>query len=1052
MHGMIAWFARNPVAANILMVTVIALGLYAVAKRLPLEVFPEFARDVVNITVPYPGSTPYEVEQGVILRVEDAIADLQGIDKVYSDGAEGSARIRAEVRKGFDVTKVMNEIKTRVDGISTFPDDAERPVIEQQTRVREVISVMVAVDDSTSEAELRRTTEQIRDEILNLPDITQADLGGVRPWEISINVPEATLRQYGLTLDTIAQAIRNASRDIPGGTVKTAAGEILVRTLGQVYTGSEFADIPVISRNDGTRIRIGEIATIVDGFNEEPLYAEFDGKKASFVNVSRVGDQNAIKLANTIKQYIEKRSVTLPANVNLSYWRDSSKIVKARLSTLTTSAIQGSILVFLLLALFLRPDLALWVSVGIPISFLGALALMPEIGVTLNIVSMFAFILVLGIVVDDAIVTGENVYTHLKRHNDSYRAAVEGTQEVSIPVTFGVLTTVAAFFPLLMLEGDRGPVFAQIPMIVIPVLLFSLVESKLILPAHLRHMKLRTAEADKNPLTHFQRKISHGLEYFVEHYYRPALEVALNWRYLTISIFIVILIISFSLVGSGRYKFTFFPRIQSERATATLQMKEGTPIETTEKYVGRIAKAAEQMQAKYVEPDGESIIEHILVIVGSTDSRPRDGATGQAHLASVSFEITPPEERELAVTSSELTSEWRKLIGPIPGVQELSFRAEIGNAGSPIDVQLEGSNFDDLNAAAEQVMTKLREYDGIFDIKNSFDGGKQEVQLRLRPEAEQLGLTLSALGTQVRHAIFGAEAQRIQRDQSEVKVMVRYPREERYSLADLQNLRIRTPDGAEIPLIEVADVALKQGTSKISRVNRQRILNVTADLNKQKVDANKVAADLKEWLPGMLAQYPGVSYDMEGERREQQQFFSSLMTGFGIALLGIYVLLAIPFKSYSQPLMVMSIIPFSFIGALGGHILMGMDISISSVMGFLALVGVVVNDSLVLVEYINRKVREGMPMHEAIRLGGGARFRPILLTSLTTFAGLTPLILEKSTQAQFLIPMAVSLGFGIMFATLLTLFLIPSLYLMAEDVKALPGRIWEVVTRKKAAV
>ena len=1051
MHGMIAWFARNPVAANILMVTIIALGLYAVAKRIPLEVFPEFARDVVNVTVPYPGSTPYEVEQGVILRVEDAIADLQGIDKVYSDGAEGSARIRVEVRKGFDVTKVMNEIKTRVDGISTFPDDAERPVIEQQVRIREVISVMVAVDESTSEAELRRTTEQIRDEILHLPDITQADLGGVRPWEISINVPEATLRQYGLTLDNIAQAIRNASRDIPGGTVKTAAGEILVRTLGQAYTGSEFADIPVISRNDGTRIRIGEIATIVDGFNEEPLYAEFDGKKASFVNVSRVGDQNAIKLANTIKQYIEERSATLPTNVTLSYWRDSSKVVKARLSTLTNSAIQGSILVFLLLAMFLRPDLALWVSVGIPISFLGALALMPEIGVTLNIVSMFAFILVLGIVVDDAIVTGENVYTHLKRHNDPYRAAVEGTQEVSIPVTFGVLTTVAAFFPLLMLEGDRGPIFQQIPMIVIPVLLFSLVESKLILPAHLRHMKLRTAEDDKNLLTHFQRKISHGLEYFVEHYYRPALEVALSWRYLTISLFIVILILSFAMVGSGRYKFTFFPRIQSERATATLQMKEGTPIETTTRYVKRLTTTAEQLQQKYVESDGQSIIEHILVVVGSSDSRPGENATGQSHLASVSFEITPPEDRELAVSSSELVREWRQMIGQIPGVQELSFRAEIGNAGNPVDVQLEGNNFSDLNAAAEQVMAKLREYDGVFDIKNSFDGGKQEVQLRLRLEAEQLGLTLSALGTQVRHAIFGAEAQRIQRDQSEVKVMVRYPREERYSLADLQNLRIRTPDGGETPLIEVADVALKQGTSKISRVDRQRILNVTADLNKEKVDANKVAADLKEWLPGMLAQYPGIRYDMEGERREQQEFFGSLMTGFGIALLGIYVLLAIPFKSYFQPLMVMSIIPFSFIGALGGHMLMGMNISISSVMGFLALVGVVVNDSLVLVEYINRRTREGLPMHDAIRIGGVARFRPILLTSLTTFAGLTPLILEKSTQAQFLIPMAVSLGFGIIFATLLTLFLIPSLYLMAEDVRLLPGKVWEMMTRKSTA-
>lgn len=1041
MHGMIAWFARNPVAANILMVTIVALGLYAVAKRLPLEVFPEFERDVVNITVAYPGSTPYEVEQGVILRIEDAISDLTGIDEIFSDASEGSAQMRIDIRKDYDVTKVLNEIKTRVDGISNLPEDAERPVVEQLVRTREVISVVVLAEPAITEAELRRTTERIRDEIRQLPNITQANLGGIRPWEISINVPEIALREYGLTLNQVAQAIRDASRDIPGGTVKTEAGDILVRTLGQAYTGQEFADITVISNADGARVKLGDIATVNDGFNEDPLYTQFDGKRAAFINVARVGDQNAIELAQTVKDYLLEREAKLPAGMSLSYWRDSSKIVKARLNTLTNSALQGSLLVFLLLALFLRPDLAFWVSVGIPISFFGALAVMPELGVTLNIVSMFAFILVLGIVVDDAIVTGENVYRHLKKHNDPARAVVEGTQEIAIPVTFGILTTVAAFFPLLMIEGNRGPIFAQIPLIVIPVLLFSLVESKLILPTHLRHMQLRPEDGKRGWFTRFQQSISHGLERFVEKVYRPILNVALNWRYLTFSIFIIVLVISFSLIASGRYKFTFFPRIQSERATATLQMKEGTPIEVTQHHVERITKIAEQLQDKYVEADGESIIEHILVTVGSTGSRPRGDSGGKSHLASVAFEITAPEERKLAVTSSELVREWRKLIGPIPGVQELSFRAEIGRGGDPIDVQLEGNNFAELNAVAGLVEQKLAEYDGVFDIKNSFDGGKQEVQLHLRPEAEQLGLNLRDVGTQVRHAIFGAEAQRIQRDQSEIKVMVRYPREERYSLADLQNLRIRTPQGGEVPLLEVAAISLGQGTAKISRVDRQRILNVTADINKEKVDANKIAADLKLWLPQVLENHPEVYFDMEGERREQAEFFGSLMLGFTIALLGIYVLLAIPFRSYVQPLIVMSVIPFSFIGAFIGHAIMGISLSISSVMGLLALVGVVVNDSLVLVEYVNRQIRNGMPVSQAIREGGGARFRPILLTSLTTFAGLTPLMLEKSTQAQFLIPMAISLGFGIMFATLLTLFLVPALYLVLEDIKSIPRRL-----------
>lgn len=1033
MHSAIAWFVRNPVAANIMMIAIVLFGLNSLWKKIPLEVFPSFDRDVVNILVLYPGATPTEVEQGIVLRIEDAISDLTGVDKIYADAAEGSAQIRAEIRDGYDVTKVLNEIKGRIDAVGGLPEDAERPVVEQQTRLRDVITVVVAVEGN-DEVQLRNTTEMIRDEIRNLPDITQVGMGGIRPWEINIIIPNAVLEQYDLTLDSVAAAIRASSRDIPGGSIKTAGGEILVRALGQAYRKDQFANISILSSTNGTRLRLGDIAQIVDGFSEDPLYSRFDGRPAAFINVYRVGEQNAITLATTVKDYLAERTETLPAGIELSYWRDGSKVVKARLNTLVNSATQGMGLVLLLLALFLRPSLAFWVSLGIPISFMGAFIMMPYLGVTMNIISMFAFILVLGIVVDDAIVTGENVYTHMRRHNDPVRAAIEGTQEISVPVTFGVLTTVAAFMPLLLLEGNRAPIFMQIPLVVIPVLLFSLIESKLILPAHLRHMKQRKRQS-MGLFGIIQQSISHGLEKYVEYIHRPILEVVLHWRYATLSVFVVLLVISIVMVTSGRYKYVFFPRIESEYVSASLQMPEGTPLEVTTRHISRMTNLAEQLQDKYREPDGSSVIQHILVTVGSTSSSPRGNSSGQSHIANVSFELIPPEIRQADVRTRQLVREWQTQIGDIPGVKELSFRAEIGRGGEPINFQLTGSNFDVLNEVGNKIKVRLGEFDGLFDIKNSFEDGKTEVQLRIRPDAEQLGLDIQKLGTQVRNAIFGAQAQRIQRDQSEVKVMVRYPQEERYSLSDLQNLNIRTPGGASIPLSEVADVDIGKGTSKISRVDRKRILNVTADLDKDKADATAINAEMNEWLTTLLKDYPGVRFDPEGEQREQREFGQSLQMGFGIALLMIYVLLAIPLQSYTQPLMVMIVIPFSIIGALGGHMIMGIDLSISSIMGLLALIGVVVNDSLVLVDFTNKRIKEGMPIIKAIRFAGGARFRPILLTSLTTFAGLTPLILEKSTQAQFLIPMAVSLGFGILFATFLTLFLIPSLYLILEDIK-----------------
>jgi multidrug efflux pump subunit AcrB len=1031
----IAWFARNGVAANLLMVLIIFLGLWAVSAKIPLEVFPTFERDVVNVSMVYRGATPSEVEESVVIRIEEAVEGLQGIKEMISNANEGVGRVRIEVEKGYDPRAILDDIKNRVDAITTFPEDTERPIYSVLEFTREVISVVVSGD--LPEAELRRLGERVRDDLTALPEVSLAELTSVRPYEISIEVSEATLDRYDLTFESVVEAIQRSSVDLPAGSIKTKAGEILLRTKGQAYTGKEFADIVVVTRPDGTRLTVGDIAKVKDGFEENPLYGVFNGRPAVLIEVYRTGDQNALKVGRAVKQYVEDMRAAMPPGVAIDYWRDRSRIVKLRLNTLVNSAIQGGILIFLLLALFLRLSVAVWVGVGIPISFLGALALMPELGVSVNLISLFAFILVLGIVVDDAIVTSENIYTYLKRGVDSTEAAIVGTQEVSVPVTFGLLTTVAAFVPLLMIEGVRGALFAQIPMIVIPVLVFSWVESKLILPAHMKHVHPeRDDRSDLNALQRFQRGVADGLERFVDKIYRPVLAWCLERRYFTLAIFVGVSLIVLAFVMSGRYGFTFFPRVQSETARATLTMTAGTPVEVTRGQVERMARIAHELQDKYYDPAIEgSVIRNILVSVGWTALGYSEAESGgRPELGQVSLELVPPEDRSLKVTSSEIVREWRKAIGDIPGAKELNFRAEIGRGGDPIDIQLTGQDFNKLETVAEAVKARLAEYPGVFDIQDSFEEGKPEIKLRIKPEAELLGLNAEDLGRQVRYAFFGAEAQRIQRGRDDVRVMVRYPEAERRNLESLDTMRIRTRDGAEVPFGNVADVEMGRGFSTIRRVDRQRAVNVTADVNKEEVDVNQVIADIAPYLDELTARYPGVRYSYEGELREQHETFGSLMYGAAFVLFSIYALLAIPFRSYVQPIIVMLIIPFSIVGAILGHMIMGMNLSIMSVMGILALAGVVVNDSLVLVDWVNRRRREGMALAEAVRTSGAARFRPILLTSLTTFVGLLPLIFEKSTQAQFLIPMAVSLGFGILYATFLTLLLVPVAYLVLEDI------------------
>ena len=1021
MYKLIAWFAKNDVAANLLMAVIIISGLYVLKTQIPVDMFPEFETNSVQVRSVLRGASPQEVEEGLTIRIEEAIQDINGIERITSTSSESSSSVRIEVEDGFDVREMLEEVKIRVDAISNFPVEAERPLITTPQRRWDAIGIIIYGD--YDQLTLRRYAEDIRDEVANLPDITQVAVENVLPFEISIEIPEYSLRKYGLSLEQVANALRRNAVDLSAGNLKTDGGEIFIRSRGQAYRADEYAQIPILTSTDGTLIRLGDIATLRDEFEETPLRMRFNGKPATEIEVFRTGDQSIIEVTDAVKNYIAEKSQTMPTGMEMTYWRDRSKAIKARLATLSKSAWQGAILVIILLALFLRPAVAFWVCIGIPMCFMGAFLIMPLFNISLNLMSLFAFILVLGIVVDDAIVTGENVYAHLQRGDDPLKAAIQGTQEVSVPVTFGILTTIAAFLPLAFLDG-RGSWYQSIPYVIIPVLLFSLIESKLILPAHLKHVKKRKGKGSK--LTQIQRKISNSLEVFIHRYYQPFLSFAMRWRYATLAAMLAIFIMIIGAIASGQTKFVWFPRVASEVARANLVMPVGTPFESTDRIVNYMIEKVQILQDKYVDPiTGESVIQNVYSVSGG-----RNSSTGR-----IRVEMVPPEMRTLTITSTEIVNEWRQMVGQVAGAEQLNYRAEIGWDRSPIRIELRSKNTEDLEILGEKLKQQLGNYSAVFDIEDSMSNGKEELQLSLKPEANLFGLNLSTLARQVRQAVFGFEVQRIQRGREEVRVMVRYPIEARQNIETLEQMMIRTDRGTEVPLWQVASIEPGMSPTSIQRVDRQRTMSVTADFNKQNGDLNVMQSEVETWLFDEVAGYPGASFEMAGEARDTRESSEGLMYGLYGLLLLIYILLAIPFKSYSQPFIVMMTIPFGMVGAVIGHWIMGMDLTLLSMMGILALSGVVVNDSLVLVDFINQKRKQGVDTFVAVYTAGGRRFRPVLLTSLTTFAGLMPLLFEKSTQAQFLIPMAVSLGFGILFATLITLLLVPINYLILEDIK-----------------
>ena len=1047
-RGPIAWMAQNPVASNLLMLMLMGGG-FLVGTKIKQEVFPEFDMDVVSVSVAYPGASPEEVEQGIVLAIEEAVRGVDGIKRVTGTANEGLGSVSVELLLATDPNKALADIKAEVDRIRTFPEEAERAVTRLMSSRQQVISLVIYGD--LSESVLREYAEQTRAELIALEGITVVELDGERKPEVAVEVSTDTLRRHKLTLGAVAEQIRSTSLELPGGSVKTASGEVLLRTAERRDLAREFGDIVVVSGADGSQLLLDDIAHIRDDFEETDEAAYYNGKLAQRVNVYRVGDETPISVADAALEYMEELKLRLPDGVAVAPWNDQSQMFRERVDLLRRNALIGLVLVLIVLGLFLEVKLAFWVTLGIPISFLGALLIIPGMGVTINMISLFAFIVTLGIVVDDAIIVGENIYEMRQRGVPVAEAAIMGAKEVATPVVFAVTTTIVTFAPLLMVPGFLGKLFGVIPTVVISILLMSLIESLFVLPAHLSHdpglpkrglaryLALPFALVMAVPFYVFkflQIPASRLLNWVNTKVYAPLCKIAIEYRYLTLAVGIASLIAVGGLVAGGRIAFTFMPAIESDRVTAVAVLPFGSAVEETRAVQAKLEAGVQKVLAEH----GDGLMRGMYSQLGRLPEGggPQGGAAGAGggHLASVQVYLVPLGDRDMS--AKRFTQAWRESVGEIPGMESLSFAFAIGRgAGSAVNVQLSHRSTDVLETAGADLAVQLATLDGAVDIDDGFSLGKPQLDFQLEDHAETLGLTTRDLGRQLRDAFYGAEALRQQRGRNELRVMVRLPKEERGSEHDVEELFLRTRDGGELSLASAATVNRGRAFTSIKRSDGRRVLNVTSDVRDDVPPGRIVGALTADVLPALIQRYPGLTFSLEGDQREQAESMEALQLGMKFSVGIIFALLAIVFRSYIQPIVVIVAIPFGLVGAVLGHMLMGFNLSVISMMGMLALMGVVVNDSLVLIDATNQFRQQGMSAKEAVWRAGVRRFRPILLTTLTTFFGLAPMIFETSVQARFLIPMAISLGFGVLFATFIILGIVPALYVIMEDLKLL---------------
>jgi multidrug efflux pump subunit AcrB len=1054
------WSIKNNVTVNLVMVFIIVAGMVTVMK-MRREMFPQFALDMIVVSVDYPGSSPEEVEEGICIKIEEQIEGIEGIDRIISTARESNGEVVVELESGIDVQKVLDEIKAEVDRIDTFPEEAEEPLVLEI--INRDPTIYIAAYGDVAERRLRQAAEKIRDDLLDprivsqiesksergflsalkfkQPEvITQIELVGVRDYEIAVEVSEDNLRRYGLTFDQVVSAVQAGSIDLPGGKIKTAQGEILVRSKGQLYVGKEFENIPLITLADGTVVRLGQVATVIDGFADVDIRARFNGKPAAVVRISRTSEQDIIEISNIARNYVAAQDFQMNNDIDLAIWGDLSILVRDRIDLMLRNGAQGITLVFIALALFLNFRLAFWVALGIPISFMAAFLVLNAFGQTVNMISLFAFIMTLGILVDDAIIVGENIYTHYHRGKSPAAAVVDGLKEVGGPVVMAVSTTVVAFMPLMFIAGIMGKFIAVMPMAVVIILIVSLGEALVILPAHLNHA-LTQSEKRKAKLNSWhermRKRIEGLLQSTIKRIYTPAINYVVRNRYFTFAIGVGVLIISLGIVAGGYVPFVFFPKGESDWLIAEINYPLGTPVSLTESAVAHLETQAFDLNtafSDFTEENGE-LVQNTFALVGLIPRRDWKPPQIGSHVGEVWVELVTSGERP-GVSTNDILNRWRNQVGELPGIDRLAFfTLEGGPAGNAIEIQLSGDDFDPLSRAADELKKEIETYPGTYDISDNFRPGKQERKLRVKPGARSIGVTMRDIARQVRQAFYGEEALRIQRGRDDVKVMVRYADQQRSSLSGFDEMRIRTGDGREIPIEEVADITHGRAYSIINRVDRKRTVTVISDIDETTGNASQIVADLKaNFLPRLAERYPGVSFDLEGQAKRTGESVDSMKSGYLLAMMGIFLLLASQFRSYIQPVIIMMAIPFGLIGAVFGHLVMGKEFTIVSLFGIVALSGIVVNDSLILIDFINRAVRRGVDVETAVVQSGKARFRPVLLTSITTIAGLLPILLERSFQAQFLIPMAISICFGLLAATVLTLLYVPALYLIVRDV------------------
>jgi multidrug efflux pump subunit AcrB len=1040
--GMIALMARNSVAANLLMVAILLAGVILGLFQVRQEVFPEFDLDIISIRVPYPGASPDEVEQAIVLAVEEEVRGIDGVKSVKSTAAEGYGAVTVELLLGASPDKVLADVKNGVDRITSFPEEAEQPSVSLLSSRRQVVGLVLSGDQDLRT--LHDLAEKARIELLGSGGVTYAEIEGVPPLEVAIEISRADLERYGLTLDEVAQRVRLASLELPAGGLRTDKGEILVKLDDRRRSGSDFASVALRGTPGGGVLTVGDVATIRDTYAETDELAYLDGRRAVKLVAYRVGSESPQQVSAAVRSLADRLRAELPPDVGVTILKDDSILLKERIELLVKNGAQGLVLVLVILYLFLNFRLAFWVALGIPISFMGAFALLPVFDITINMISLFGFIITLGLVVDDAIIVGENIYEKLEQGLDPMTAAIEGARQMAVPVTFAILTTIAAFSPMFFVPGVSGKIFFILPGIVLAVLTFSLIESFFILPAHLGHQTAvgRAIERQFRWIDAPSRAMGRLLDAFSLRVFRPALRWTIRLRYLAVSAAAALFFLAAGVAASGLLPFSPFPRLEGNEVTAAARLPFGAPVEAAD----GVRRTLEQSFAQAIAEVGDPSI--VVGVYGQVGRGPATGGPvgGQgavgSHLVTIQVELIGSDKRD--VSAEALQRAWQRATPEIPGLESLTFNANVGPGGdADVTVQLTHPDADVIVEASAQVADQLRTYADLTGIRNSWSAGKPQLSYELRPAATTLGLTGSDVARQLRSALFGAEALREQRGRNEVKVMARLPRDEREREFTLEELRVRTPLGGFVPLVEVASVERTRSPTDIRREDGNRVVDVTAMLAEGAASNQRVVKDLTENVfPSLIEEYPGLKLRFAGAQADLGEAISTLMRYYGVALIVIYALLAIPFKSYFQPIIIMLAIPMGYVGAVGGHLLLGYGMSMISLFGIVALSGVVVNDSLVLIDAANERRRDhGASAGEAILWAGTRRLRPILLTSFTTFFGLMPLIFETSVQARFIIPMAISLGFGILFATFVILLLVPAGYMVLEDLLRFSARV-----------